>query len=117
MVVTRVDRPRQTGHRFPHFLPDGRHFLFYSLGSPEGRGVYLGTLGSTDATRLFDADSAAVFAAPDRVLFARQGALWAQRLDMSAPAAGRRAGAGLHAGGVECASCLATSRFRRRRPG
>ena len=26
--ITRVDRPRQTGHRFPHFLPDGRHFLY-----------------------------------------------------------------------------------------
>ncbi len=82
-VVTRVDRPRQSGHRFPHFLPDGRHFLFYSLGSAEGAGVYLGTLGSTDAPRLFASDSAAVFAAPDRVLFAREGALWAQRLDLA----------------------------------
>ena len=80
-VATRVDRPRQTGHRFPHFSQDGRHFLFYSLGSLEGRGVYLGTLGSTEATRLFDADSAAVFAAPDQVMFARGGALWMQRLD------------------------------------
>ena len=83
VAVTRVDRPRQTGHRFPHFLPDGRHFLFYSLGAPDSRGVYLGTLGSIDAQRLFDADSAAVFAAPDRVLFAREGALWAQRLDLT----------------------------------
>ena len=82
VVVTRVDRPGQTGHRFPHFLPDGRHFLFYSLGAPESRGVYVGTLGSSDTKRLFDADSAAVFAAPDRVLFAREGALWAQRLDL-----------------------------------
>ncbi|MBA3296267.1 MAG: PD40 domain-containing protein, partial [Acidobacteria bacterium] len=83
VVVTRVERPRQTGHRFPHFLPDGRHFLFYSLGAPEGRGVYVGTLGSTDAQRLFDADSAAVVAGPDRVLFAKGGALWAQRLDLT----------------------------------
>lgn len=83
VVVTRVERPRQTGHRFPHFLPGGRHYLFYSLGAPGGRGVYVGTLGSTDAQRLFDADSAAVFAAPDRVLFAREGALWAQRLDLT----------------------------------
>ena len=82
-VVTRIDRPRQTGHRFPHFLPDGRHFLFYCLGTAEARGVYLGTLGSTDAERLFDADSAAVFIAPDRLLFARDGALWAQRLDLA----------------------------------
>ena len=79
--VTRVDAPRQTGHRFPHFLPDGRHFLFFSLGPPESQGVYLGSLDSMDARRLFGADGAAVFAPPDYVVFPRQGALWAQRLD------------------------------------
>ena len=83
-TVTHVDRPRQTGHRFPHFFADGQHFLFYSTGDREGRGVYVGTLGSTSGQRLFDADSAAVFLAPDWVLFGRQGALWAQRLDMTA---------------------------------
>ncbi len=51
---------------------------------PKAAACTSGTLGVTEVTRLFDADSAAVFAAPDRVLFARQGALWAQRLDMSA---------------------------------
>jgi len=81
--VTRVDPPRQTGHRFPRFLPDGRHFLFFALGTPESQGVYLGSLDSMDARRLFDADGAAVFAPPDQVLFPRQGALWAQRLDPS----------------------------------
>ncbi|MET1083539.1 MAG: protein kinase, partial [Burkholderiales bacterium] len=83
MVVSRVERPQQAGHRFPHFLPDGEHYLFCALGAPEGRGVYLGRLGSTDAQRLSDSDSAAVFYAPDRVLFAREGALWAQRLDLA----------------------------------
>ena len=78
--VTRVDAPRQTGHRFPRFLPDGRHFLFFALGTPESQGVYLGSLDSMEARRLFDADGAAVFVPPDRVLFPRQGALWAQRL-------------------------------------
>jgi Tol biopolymer transport system component len=81
VAVTRVDPPRQTGHRFPRFLPDGRHFLFFALGTPEGQGVYLGSLDSMDARRLFDADGAAVFVPPDHVLFPRQGALWAQRLD------------------------------------
>ena len=84
VVVTRVERPRQTGHRFPHFLPDGIHFLFYATGAPAGRGVYVGTLGLTDTHRLIDADSAAVFAAPDWVLLGREGALLAQRLDLTA---------------------------------
>jgi Tol biopolymer transport system component len=81
-AVTEVERPRQISHRFPHFLPDGRHFLFYATGTPEGRGVYLGQLGSAVTRRLTDADSAAVFVAPSHVLFARQGTLWAQRLDL-----------------------------------
>ena len=46
--------------------------------------MYMGTLGSTDTHRLFDADSAAVFAAPDWVLLGREGALLAQRLDLTA---------------------------------
>jgi eukaryotic-like serine/threonine-protein kinase len=80
--ATRIERPGQAGHRFPHFLPDGSHFLFFAMGTPEKRGVYLGSLDSTDVRRLFDADSAAVFAPPDYVLFARNGAPVAQRLDL-----------------------------------
>jgi len=81
--VTRLDPPRQVGHRFPWFLPDGRHFLFYATGTPESQGIYIGSLDKTDTHRLFDADGAAVFSPPNRVLFARQGALWAQLLDMT----------------------------------
>ena len=43
--VTRVETPAQVGHAFPQFLPDGRHFLYYVLGSPEASGVYIGELG------------------------------------------------------------------------
>jgi WD40 repeat protein len=57
--------------------------LFYAVGSPEGQGVYLGTLDSMETRRLFDADGAAVFSPPNVVVFARQGALWAQPLDMA----------------------------------
>jgi hypothetical protein len=81
--ATRLEPPRQTGHRFPSFLPDGRHFLFYALGTREGQGVYVGSLDSTDTRRLFDADGAAVFSPPNRLVFARQGGLWVQQLDMA----------------------------------
>ena len=40
------------GPRLPQFLPDGTHFLFYVLGSPEARGVYIGELGSSETRRL-----------------------------------------------------------------
>src|SRR5687768_12196117 len=27
--------PGQTGHRAPHFLPDGKHFIYYAMGTAE----------------------------------------------------------------------------------
>ena len=80
--ATRMGPTGITDHWYPHFLPDGRHFLYYAWGTPEQKGVYLGSLDSTDTRRLFDANSTAVFSPPDRVLYARQGALVAQRVDM-----------------------------------
>jgi len=80
-TVTRVEPPHQ-GHRHPHFLPDGRHFLFYAFGPPESQGVYIGSLDSMQSQRILDADSSPVFAPPDFMLFVRQGALLAQRLDL-----------------------------------
>ena len=76
VTATRVDAPRQRGHFSPVFLPDGRHFLFSVGGVAEVRGVYVGQLDSVDATRLFDADSPAVYAATGDVLFIRDGKLW-----------------------------------------
>jgi serine/threonine protein kinase len=68
------------GQRFPQFLPDGRHFLYY-VAETTVRGVYVGSLDSPARQRLFDADAAAVFVPPDRVLFIRADRLYAQRFD------------------------------------
>jgi serine/threonine protein kinase/Tol biopolymer transport system component len=81
VVATEVKAPH-LGHRFPHFLPDGRRFLFFATGPSESQGIYVGSLDSTETKRLLDADSAAMLLAPDFVVFARQGALLAQRLNM-----------------------------------
>src|SRR5262249_12668984 len=59
----------------PQFLADGRHFVFYVQG--ENQGIYVGELGHTESHRLLDAD-AAVYSAPDRLLFVRQRKLYAQ---------------------------------------
>jgi serine/threonine protein kinase len=82
-AATQIDTTRQRGHQSPQFLPDGRHFLFYATGTPEGRGVYVGELDGSAVKRLFDADGPAVYAA-DRgaVLFIRAGRLLAQLLDL-----------------------------------
>lgn len=75
-------REGQRSHRFPSFLPDGRHFLYYVEDSQAPRsGVFVGELGANTDRRLIAADSAAVYAPPGHLLFARQGTLFAQRFD------------------------------------
>lgn len=81
VAVTKVDPPRQTGHRFPQFLPGGRHFLFYATGSGDGQGIYLGSLDAPETTRLTAADTAGLYAPTGWLLFVRQGTLVARRFD------------------------------------
>ncbi len=71
----------QISHRFPHFLPRGRQFLFYVMGTAPG--VYLGSLDSPENKRLTAADTSAEFMPPDWLLFLRQGTLFAQHVDLA----------------------------------
>lgn len=80
-AVTRLEAPQQSAHRFPQFLPDGRHFLYYVQGTPEVRGVYVGQLDGSETRRLLDANAAAVYASLGHLLFVRQGTLLAQEFD------------------------------------
>jgi serine/threonine protein kinase len=74
---------QSTGHRHPQFLPGGRQFLFFAGGPDTVRGVYLGSLGSSDVTRLVVSDTQGAYLAPGWLLFIRQGTLWAQRFDLA----------------------------------
>ena len=76
-VVTKPDGANPA-HQWPSFLPDGEHFLYYGAAS---RSVFLGSLSAGTIRRLFGADTNAVFAPPDEILFVREGALFAQRFD------------------------------------
>ena len=78
--------PKQIGHCFPEFLPDGRRFLFVSWGSHLG--IYLASLDSAEIRKLTTADIAA-YAPPGYLLFIRQGTLFAQPFN---PARGEIAG-------------------------
>jgi hypothetical protein len=62
-------------NRFPSFLPDGRHFLYYANGSADARGVYVAALDAPRGRRLLDADTAAIYATAGYLVFARQGTL------------------------------------------
>jgi eukaryotic-like serine/threonine-protein kinase len=81
--VTQLDEQRRS-HRFPQFLPDGRHFLYYVTGtvaSTDVRGLYVGQLDGTDTHRLTDADVGGVFVGTGHLLFIRQGTMFAQPFD------------------------------------
>jgi eukaryotic-like serine/threonine-protein kinase len=79
--VTRV-AAGQSSHRWAAFLPDGRHFLFMvTLGQPETRGVYVGSLDGGEPTRLLASDAAAVYAPPGYLLLVSQGVLSARPFD------------------------------------
>jgi serine/threonine protein kinase len=100
------------GHRFPQFLPDGRHFLYY-VAETAVRGVYVGSLDHPERQRLFDADAAALFVPPNRVLFIRGGKLNAQRFDplklqLEGSAAAIAQGVSVDAFGVAALSASAT---------
>jgi Tol biopolymer transport system component len=77
--VTRLESSH-AGHLYPHFLPGGRHFLYYVQGTPDARGVYVGQLAGGTPRKLFDADSPAVYAS-GHLLFIRRATLFAYQFD------------------------------------
>jgi len=76
------------GQRHPQFLPASRQFLFFVGGADSVRGVYLGSLESSETRRLVVSDTQAEYIAPGWLLFVRQGRLLAQRFDLSRRAVG-----------------------------
>ena len=80
-AVTRTETTKETSHRFPQFLPNGHHFVYYVLGTPESRGVYAGDLDGSTARRLIDVESAPVYESSGHLFFVRQGTLFAHEFD------------------------------------
>jgi len=81
--VTRLDSSLQEGsHRWPSFLPDGRHFLYEIRSAlPEDQGIYAGSIDGKIRKRLLPADSAAVYAAPGYLLYLDGDTVLAQPFD------------------------------------
>jgi len=81
--VTTLDLGRkESGHRFPFFLPDGERFLFAAL---PGRGgtfdIVTGSLRDGTRSLVASMESSPVYVEPGWLLFARRGVLAAQRFD------------------------------------
>jgi Tol biopolymer transport system component len=81
--ATTLDVSRgETGHRFPSFLPDGRHFLYVTLpGKANQSPTRVGTVGGKPGPQVLVANSVGVYAAPGYLLFMRQGSVFAQKFD------------------------------------
>ncbi len=69
--------------RSPVFLPDGRHYLYlaFSQREPEQNAIWVGSLDSKSSKRLVSSRSTAAYAPPGYLIFRRETALMAQRLD------------------------------------
>jgi len=81
--VTELDPGRQeTSHRWPAFLPDGKHFLFVTLPPKQGNfDIFVGSIDSKDRKFLFAASSAPIYAEPGYLIYMRDNTLVAQRFD------------------------------------
>jgi Tol biopolymer transport system component len=80
-AVTTVDA-QETGHFWPSFLPDGKHFLYLAWsGQAANRGVFVGALDSKEKKRILTAQSNAQYAAPGYIVFHREASVFAQPFD------------------------------------
>jgi Tol biopolymer transport system component len=80
--VTTLDiAQHEINHRWPRFLPDGRHFLYMarSLGVQES--IRIGSLDSQDRRTILKAQSGAVYVPSGHLLFVRDRTLFAQGFD------------------------------------
>jgi serine/threonine protein kinase len=73
--------PGENSHRWPWFLPDGRHFLLVVGIGVGPKTIRLGSIDSLDSTKLLEADSNAVYSA-GYLLFLRGDTLMAQPFDL-----------------------------------
>jgi serine/threonine protein kinase/Tol biopolymer transport system component len=81
---TTVDRAQHTSHRWPFFLPDGKHLLYLAINHDpshsENNTLYYGSLDGRENRPLFKSQSNAIYAA-GYLLFARNDQLLAQHFD------------------------------------
>jgi len=82
--ATVLDKSRHSTHRWPWFLPDGKHFIFFATshygGDPKQNGVYFGSVDSAESHLILATDSAAQYAS-GYLLYQSNAALVAQPFD------------------------------------
>jgi Tol biopolymer transport system component len=67
---------------WPRFLPDGRHFIYFSSNRfPDSTGIYVASLGSSEKKFILRNDLQAWYAPPGYLVFARDETIMAQPFD------------------------------------
>ena len=83
VTVTKVDSSdSQRAHRWPHFLPDGRHFVFLIQKANDEAATHLGQVDEAGSVAIADGRGPSAFVA-DVLLFARGATLAMQRFDQT----------------------------------
>ena len=81
--LTQVDEGRhEVSHRWPQFLPDDTHFLYFAQAvPPETHAIYVGSLDGSPPHKLLAAPLSAAYVAPGYLLFVADDALMATRFN------------------------------------
>ena len=83
--VTRFDAEHETTHRWPLFLPDGKHFLYLARarvsGKPEVGRLMLASLDSQETQLLIEDATNAAYVEPGYLIYGRSSNLYARRFD------------------------------------
>ncbi len=79
VAVSQVESGHMS-HRFPQFLPDGDHFIFFAAGASPG--LHVGSSGGGPAKRIVNTEASGIVTPSGFLFFLRQGALFAQRFDL-----------------------------------
>jgi Tol biopolymer transport system component len=80
VAVPLNDAARESGHRYPHFLPDGRHFLYAANRGPASP-LMVGSIDSTETRELLPDFAPAIYAKPGWLIYIRNGTLVAHAFD------------------------------------
>ena len=87
-LVSPPDKSRgESSHRWPQFLPDGKHYLYmafnvsWQAGSGGANAIYVGELGSKEKKFVVEAVANAAYVEPGYLLYFKDKTLFAQRFD------------------------------------
>jgi dipeptidyl aminopeptidase/acylaminoacyl peptidase len=83
--ISKPDAARgEQSHRWPMFLPDGKHFLYMAASfgrQKDANGIFIGALDSDEKHLVMNTPANAAYAAPGLLFYYRDGDLLAQHFD------------------------------------